>query len=63
MDHQALQRVAPLKTKLVCEVSYDHFSAGRFRHAPSFCVGVPKRGRPVYVRASRTAAAVRIAAS
>ncbi len=26
----------PLKTKLVCEVSYDHFSGGRFRHGTKF---------------------------
>ena len=26
----------PLKTKLVVEVSYDHFSGGRFRHGTSF---------------------------
>jgi ATP-dependent DNA ligase len=26
----------PLKTKLVCEVQYDHFSGGRFRHGTRF---------------------------
>jgi ATP-dependent DNA ligase len=26
----------PLKPKLVCEVRYDHFSAGRFRHGTKF---------------------------
>jgi ATP-dependent DNA ligase len=26
----------PLKTKLVCEVQYDHFTGGRFRHGTRF---------------------------
>ena len=26
----------PLKHKLVCEVQYDHFSGGRFRHGTKF---------------------------
>jgi len=26
----------PLKPKLVCEIQYDHFSGGRFRHGTKF---------------------------
>jgi len=33
----------PLKTKLVCEVSYDHFSAGRFRHGAKFLRWRPEK--------------------
>jgi ATP-dependent DNA ligase len=33
----------PLKTKLVCEVSYDHFSAGRFRHGTKFLRWRPEK--------------------
>ncbi|MGH9502826.1 MAG: ATP-dependent DNA ligase [Terriglobales bacterium] len=36
----------PLKTKLVCEVSYDHFSGGRFRHGTGFLRWRPEK-KPV----------------
>jgi len=33
----------PLKPKLVCEVSYDHFSGGRFRHGTKFLRWRPEK--------------------
>ena len=33
----------PLKPKLVCEVSYDHFSGGRFRHGTKFIRWRPEK--------------------
>ncbi len=33
----------PLKTKLVCEVQYDHFSGGRFRHGTKFLRWRPEK--------------------
>ena len=33
----------PLKTKLVCEVSYDHFSGARFRHGTKFLRWRPEK--------------------
>jgi ATP-dependent DNA ligase len=33
----------PLKPKLVCEVSYDHFSGGRFRHGTKFMRWRPEK--------------------
>jgi ATP-dependent DNA ligase len=33
----------PLKPKLVCEVSYDHFSGGRFRHGTRFMRWRPEK--------------------
>jgi ATP-dependent DNA ligase len=33
----------PLKTKLVCEVRYDHFSGGRFRHGAKFLRWRPEK--------------------
>ncbi len=33
----------PLKSKLVCEVSYDHFSGGRFRHGTKFLRWRPEK--------------------
>ena len=33
----------PLQTKLVCEVSYDHFSGGRFRHGTKFLRWRPEK--------------------
>ena len=31
----------PLRIERVCEVKYDHLQGDRFRHAGSFCAGVP----------------------
>jgi len=33
----------PLKPKLVCEVQYDHFSGGRFRHGTKFLRWRPEK--------------------
>lgn len=33
----------PLKSKLVCEVSYDHFSGSRFRHGTKFLRWRPEK--------------------
>jgi ATP-dependent DNA ligase len=40
----------PLAPKLVCEVQYDHFTGGRFRHGTKFLRWRPdKKPRAVYV--------------
>jgi ATP-dependent DNA ligase len=39
----------PLKPKLVCEVRYDHFSGGRFRHGTKFLRWRPEK-RPSQCR-------------
>jgi hypothetical protein len=43
MEHRSFYAMAAVKPRLVCEIQYDHFFGGRFRHGTKFVRSRPEK--------------------